>query len=173
MTITQQTSTLDALELIPAGEFSINEIRSLLDSAQMFRNFEWPQIEALSAYIQLYRAQPGAVLFHEGDQSDFMCIVLEGRLDIRKQNVQHDDKSVATVAAGRSLGEMALVDSEARSATALVVEPAVLAVLTHDNFLAITRDKPALGVKLLLKIAQLISQRLRHTSGVLVDYLEK
>ncbi len=36
----------------------------------------------------------------------------------------------------------------------------------------IMRDKPALSAKLLLKIAQLISQRLRLTSGILVDYLE-
>jgi CRP-like cAMP-binding protein len=173
MPINQLKSTLDALEIIPAGEISIDKIHSLLDNAQIFRNLEWPQIETLSSYIQLYRAKPGDVLFCEGDKSDFMCIVLQGKLDIRKQNNQLEDKSVATVLAGRSLGEMAMVDSEARSATALVLEPAILAILTHESFMAIACDKPALGVKLLLKIAQLISQRLRHTSGVLVDFLEK
>lgn len=168
----QQTS-LDVLEPLGAGEISMGEIRTMLDGTQMFRDFEWSQIEALSAYIELYRAAPGTVLFREGDQGDFMCVVLQGRLDIRKKDAQHDDKMVATVHAGRSLGEMAMVDSEARSATAVVTEPAVLAVLTQDSFMSITHDKPALAVKLLLKISQLISQRLRHTSGVLVDYLEK
>jgi CRP/FNR family cyclic AMP-dependent transcriptional regulator len=112
-------------------------------------------------------------LFHEGDQGSFMCIVLQGRLDIRKQDAQHDDKTVATVHAGRSLGEMAMVDNEPRSATAVVRESALLAVLTQESFVAITRDKPALAVKLLLKVAQLISQRLRHASGILIDYLDK
>ena len=51
-------------------------------------------------------------------------------------------------------------------------EPSILAVLTQENFLQIMREKPALSAKLLLKIAQLLSQRLRLTSGILVDYLE-
>lgn len=173
MPTNQPKSTFDTLEIIAAGEISKDTLHNLLDNAQMFRNMEWTQIETLSSYIKLYRAKPGSVLFREGDKSDFMCIVLQGKLDITKQNNQLEDKSVATVLAGRSLGEMAMVDSEARSATALVLEPAILAVLTHESFMDIARDKPALGVKLLLKIAQLISQRLRHTSGVLVDFLEK
>jgi CRP/FNR family cyclic AMP-dependent transcriptional regulator len=168
-----QKTSLDLLEPLGAGVISPGELRTMLDSAQMLRNFEWSQIEALSAYIQLYRAEPDVVLFHEGDQGSFMCIVLQGRLDIRKQDAQHDDKTVATVHAGRSLGEMAMVDNEPRSATAVVRESALLAVLTQESFVAITRDKPALAVKLLLKVAQLISQRLRHASGILIDYLDK
>ncbi len=173
MTLNMQKPSLALLEPLGANVIPLGEISAMLDGALMFRDFEWAQIEALSAYIQLYRATPGTVLFREGDQGNFMCVVLQGRLDIRKQDMQHEDKTVATVYAGRSLGEMAMVDSEARSATAVVMEPAVLAVLTQDSFMSITQDKPALAVKLLLKISQLISQRLRHTSGVLVDYLEK
>jgi len=45
----------------------------------------------------------------------------------------------------RSLGEMAMVDNEPRSATAVVRESALLAVLTQESFVAITRDKPELG----------------------------
>ena len=71
-----------------------------------------------------------------------------------------------------SLGEMTIVDGEPRSATAVAVASSTLAVLTQENFLLIMRDKPALSAKLLLKIAQLLSQRLRLTSGILVDYLE-
>lgn len=164
---------LDALEPLGANVISVDEISTMLDGTQMLKDFEWSQIEALSPYVRLYRAGPGTILFREGDHGDFMCILLEGRIDIHKEDTLHDDKTVATVFAGRSLGEMAMVDSEPRSATAVVVNPAVLAVLTQENFAQITREKPALAVKLLLKIAQLISQRLRHTSGVLVDYLEK
>jgi len=168
-----QKSSLDALEPFGANAISMDELRNKLDSTQMFRDFEWAQIEALSTYIQLYHAAPGTVLFHEGERGDFMCIVLKGKLDVRKQDAQGVDVSVATVYAGRSLGEMVMVDSEARSATAVVMEQAVLAVITQESFQAITRDKPSLAIKLLLKIAQLISQRLRHTSGILVDYLGK
>lgn len=151
---------------------ALARIAAMLEKAQMFKDLEWSLIESLSGYIQLYRAAPGGVLFREGDRGDFMCIVLQGKLEVHKENHQHIDKTVSTVLAGRSLGEMTIVDGEPRSATAVAIEPSVLAVLTQESFLQIMREKPALSAKLLLKIAQLLSQRLRLTSGILVDYLE-
>ena len=147
-------------------------ISAMLEKTQMFKDLEWVQIEILAGYIQLYRAAPGAVLFREGERGDFMCIVLEGKLEIHKEDTQHVDKTVTTVSPGRSLGEMTIVDGEPRSATAVAIETSTLAVLTQENFLRIMREKPALSAKLLLKIAQLLSQRLRLASGILVDYLE-
>lgn len=164
--------SLASLEILGSGIASSDRISALLESAQMFRDFEWAQISALSSYIQLYRAKPGSILFREGEKGDFMCVVLEGKLEIRKENHQGVAKTVSTALPGRSLGEMAMVDGEPRSATAVVIEPTMLAVLTHENFQLIMRDKPALATKILMKIAQLLSQRLRQTSGILVDFLE-
>lgn len=147
-------------------------IATMLEKAQMFKDFDWAQIEALSSHIQVYRAAPGAVLFREGDRGDFMCILLDGRLEVHKEDNRRIDKTVTTIYPGRSLGEMTIVDGEPRSATAVAVVQSTLAVLTQENFMQIMRDKPALSAKLLFKIAQLLSQRLRLTSGILVDYLE-
>jgi hypothetical protein len=149
-----------------------DRIAAMLEKVQMFKDLEWVQIEMLSGYFQLYRAAPGTTLFREGDRGDFMCVVLRGTLEIHKENNKHIDKTVTTVFPGRSLGEMTIVDGEPRSATAVAVEQSLLAVLTRESFFQIMREKPALSAKLLLKIAQLLSQRLRLTSGILVDYLE-
>ncbi|MDD2913834.1 MAG: cyclic nucleotide-binding domain-containing protein [Gallionella sp.] len=154
------------------GTASSARIASMLEKVQMFKDLEWVQIEILSEYIQLYRAAPGAIVFREGERGDFMCIVLQGKLEVHKENNLHIDKTITTIHAGRSLGEMTIVDGEPRSATAVAIEQSLLAVLTQENFLKIMRDKPSLSSKLLLKIAQLLSQRLRQTSGILVDYLE-
>lgn len=172
MTLDNKKSNLASLEILGSGIASSDRIAAMLENAQMLRDFEWGQIKALAAYVQLYRAAPGAVLFREGDRGDFMCIVLEGKLEVRKEDNRHIDRTVTTVLSGRSLGEMAIVDGEPRSATAVVIETSTLVVLTQENFLQIMRDKPALSAKLLLKIAQLLSQRLRLASGILVDYLE-
>lgn len=172
MTLDNKKSNLASLEILGSGIASSDRIAAMLENAQMLRDFEWAQIKALAAYVQLYRAAPGAILFREGDRGDFMCIVLEGKLEVRKEDNRHIDRTVTTVFSGRSLGEMTIVDGEPRSATAVAIETSTLVVLTQENFLQIMRDKPALSAKLLLKIAQLLSQRLRLASGILVDYLE-
>ena len=74
--------------------------------------------------------------------------------------------------AGKTLGEMAVVDGEPRSATCVAKRECVLLLLTKDNFQCIVRQRPGLAVKLLVVIAKLLSQRLRQVSGVLVDYLD-
>lgn len=165
-------SVPSSLELLGSGIASSGTIAAALERAQMFRDFDWAQIQSLSAYVQIYRSAPGIELFREGEQGDFMCVVLEGKLEIRKEDNAGVRKTVATVLPGRSLGEMAMIDGEPRSATAVVIEPAVLAVISRENFARMLHDKSALAGKLLHKIAQLLSQRLRQTSGILVDYLE-
>jgi CRP-like cAMP-binding protein len=166
-------SILDEIELLPTGKSSPHgSIADMIENAQMFHDFEWAQIEALSSYLRIYRARPGTILFREGDKGDFMCVVIKGKLEIHKEDNQHVDKTVTTVYPGRSIGEMTMVDGEPRSATAVVAETSMLAVLTRDRFMQIMREKPALAAKILLRIAQLLSQRLRLTSGILVDYLE-
>lgn len=162
----------DRRQHVPSSTASSDRIAASLENAQMFKDLEWAQIKALADYVQIYRAAPGAVLFREGDKGDFMCVVLEGKLEVHKEDNRHVEKTVTTIFPGRSLGEMTIVDGEPRSATAVAVAQSTLAVLTQENFMQIMRDKPALSAKLLLKIAQLISQRLRLTSGILVDYLE-
>lgn len=165
-------SSMDGLEILGSGIATLDRIASMLENAHMLKDLDWPQIESLAHYIQLYRAVPGTVLFHEGERGDFMCIVLEGKLEVRKEDTQRVDKVVGIVLPGRSLGEMTIVDGEPRSATAVVVQTSILAVLTQENFKRIMLEKPALSAKLLLEIARLLSQRLRLTSGILVDYLE-
>lgn len=172
MAIAGGSSSLSGLEIQGSGVASSKHIASMLENAHMFKDMEWAQIEALANYIQLYHANPNTVLFREGDRGDFMCVVLEGKLEVRKEDAQRVIKTVSTVLPGRSLGEMTMVDGEPRSATAVAVEESSLAVLTQENFKLIMHDRPALAVKLLYKIAQLISQRLRQTSGLLVDHLE-
>jgi CRP-like cAMP-binding protein len=66
---------------------------------------------------------------------------------------------------------MSLVDGEPRSASVITVEPTLMLVLTGEQFSLLAADVPRLAIKILLKITKLISQRLRHTSGTLLEYL--
>ncbi len=67
---------------------------------------------------------------------------------------------------------LALIDGEPRSATCVATEPSVLLALTQAGFQRLCEERPALALKLLTRIAKLMSRRLRQTSGRLVDYLD-
>ena len=80
---------------------------------------------------------------------------------------------IASLAKGAVFGEMSLIDGSPRSASIIANEDAILLVLTKDKFFYLMDHAPRLGLKLVLKIAKSLSLRLRQTSGVLIDYLEK
>lgn len=170
---TGQSNLSAPMEMLGVGTNFHNEFCSMLESSVMFRDLEWSEIEALSSYMKAYRVRKGTKLFREGENGNYMCLVIEGKVDIRKENKDFEDKVVSFVDNGKTLGEMAVVDGEPRSATAITAMDTTLAILTRENFNRLIHEKPALGVKILMKIARLISQRLRRTSGILVDYLDE
>lgn len=169
---TRTTTSSDPLELLGAGTHFHDEFCGMLESSQMFNDLEWSEIEALSNYMKGYRVREGATLFREGENGNYMCLVIDGRVDVHKENRDFEDKIVTSIDSGKTLGEMAMVDGEPRSATAIAATETTLAILTRDSFNRLIKEKPALGVKILMKISRLLSQRLRRTCGILVDYLE-
>jgi CRP-like cAMP-binding protein len=68
---------------------------------------------------------------------------------------------------------MALIDGEPRSASGIAVKETIIFFMTQDNLIRLTQDDSQLGVQLLWKISKLISQRLRQTTGMLLDYMEE
>jgi CRP/FNR family cyclic AMP-dependent transcriptional regulator len=162
-----------SLELLCAGEVNRDKIATLLEnSGYLFREFEWSQMQVLASYMGLYRAPKRTTIFREGDLGEYMCVLIEGELEMYKADSHGVRKVVAVLNHGKTLGEMAMVDGEPRSATAVVSKAVQLVVLTREKFLLISLEKPALATKILLLVARMLSQRLRHTSGELVDYLE-
>jgi CRP-like cAMP-binding protein len=65
-----------------------------------------------------------------------------------------------------------MIDGEARFATCVSVEPTVLAVLDRENLARIIVEQPMLGAKILMQMVLMLSQRLRATSGRLLQMLD-
>ena len=162
-----------SLEPFPPGPSLQDTIAAMVEDIHLFEDFEWADVKLLAAYLVAYKAYAGTVIFREGSVGGFLCLVIDGKIDLYKENAQQQRKIVATMGAGKILGEMSLIDDEPRSATGTVVEAATLVILTKENFVRVTKENPALGVKILLRLARLLSQRFRQASGILVGYMEK
>jgi len=91
---------------------------------------------------------------------------------IVKHDAAEHGKVVATLGPGQTIGEMALLDGQPRSASVVAAEDLVLLVFTRAALEHLVEEKPSLAVKVLWKLARVLSQRLRQTSGALVERLE-
>ena len=166
-------SVFDRLEQLGSGSNFAGKLVDLMEKAEILRDLSRAEIEVLADYIQAYTAPVGVTVLREGDKESFMFVLAEGRLDILKNtDTTSTPKRLATVRAGKTVGEMSIIDGLPHSATAVVAEKATLLLITRRNFERYTEEHPQSGMKLLKKIAMLMSLRLRQTSGVLVDYIQ-
>jgi CRP-like cAMP-binding protein len=113
------------------------------------------------------------MVLEEGRRESYMFVIATGKLDIFKNSAGRDEKKIATVRAGKTIGEMSILDGMNHSASAVVVEPATLLLLTKNKFEQFMQAEPEVALKVLRKMAQLMSLRLRQTSGILIDHLPK
>jgi len=82
-------------------------------------------------------------------------------------------KHVTAIGVGKVIGEMSMIDGNPRSASAIAAADTILVTLSKESMDLLFKEKPYVGLKLLKKIAFSMSQRLRQTTGILVDYLER
>ncbi|MEO5337789.1 MAG: cyclic nucleotide-binding domain-containing protein [Magnetospirillum sp. WYHS-4] len=73
----------------------------------------------------------GASVFREGDQGDVAYVVQTGRIEIFKI-VDGVEKVLGDVGPGGIFGEMALIDDKPRMASARVVDPSTVIVVSRQ-----------------------------------------
>lgn len=166
-------SVFDGLEQVGSGASFTDEICQMMEHAEIFRDLEHQEVLQIAPYISAYKASKGAKVMVEGDRESYMFILVSGRLQIIKRDEGEAEKKLATVREGKSIGEMSVVDGMHHSATVVALEDSELLLLTKHNFDMLLSKNPAVGLVMMHKIANLMSLRLRQTSGVLVDYLDE
>ena len=149
------------------------QIHALIPKCSLLENFSPAEVRLLAHFMDVFRAQPGVELIREGDGGDFMLMVLEGRIEVLRRDRWNTPQLLAEVDAGRTLGEMSMIDGEARFATCVAVEPALIAVLDRESLARIIVEQPLLGAKILMELVLMLSQRLRTTSGRLLHLIDE
>jgi len=105
----------------------------------------------------------GAFLFRTGDEGDAMYLIERGKVRICVRARDGHEVTLTELGRGDFFGEMALLDGQRRSADAVVVEDATLAVLSREHFLSFMRGSPDVALEMLTALAN----RLRHTDELL------
>lgn len=150
----------------------VERIFEVLEHIRLFEDFEREDIVCLARYMQCYRAPAGTEIIREGDAGDFMLLLLDGEMEIVKQDARGLPARVGHAGAGKTLGEMSLVDGEPRFASCVALDETTFAVLDRDRLSHLIADEPRVGVKLLMELLMLLNQRLRGVSAELMRCLE-
>ena len=152
-------------------ELSLQKKVEILDRTNWSYGMTLEEIEIFAAFTSPWRVRKGTVIFAQGDTENFLCLLSEGKISICIEDFDGNKKILTSIRPGKVFGEMSLIEGEPRSAAAIAAEDSLIHILSRDDFARLERDHPRVWGRLLWKIAKLLSQRLRQTSGKLADLL--
>ena len=138
--------------------FSILEKTMLLKTVDLFQDIPGELLSQISQISKASDYEKGEVIFNEGDYGDSMFIVIEGEVSIQKNG-----KSIALLDKGSSLGEMALLDNETRSADATAKKDSVLLKINQDVFYELMES----NADIMKQIIKLLTSRIRDANSKL------
>lgn len=148
-------------------------------AAQMLRApttlMQLSQDEALAVvgFMRPRVFKSGTQIIRQGEAADtgFMVLVLEGEITVESQMANRvNSATIKVLGPGSLIGEMALVDGAARSASCTASTEVKCAVLTRESLEALTTEQPATAAKLMTAVAQRLAERLRESSHKLQVY---
>jgi len=139
-------------------------IAPLLKKIPLFTELHKGELREIERLVHHRAYKSGEVIFWEDEPGVGMYVVQQGEVGIFKDYAKAARKELARLEPGDFFGEMALLEDDCRSATAVALDETHLFGLFHPDLFNLFDRKPQLGVKLLSTLANILARRLRRTN---------
>ncbi|MFG2047369.1 Crp/Fnr family transcriptional regulator [Micromonospora sp. NPDC048935] len=106
--------------------------------------------------------QPRSTLFHQGDPSRHVVLILDGWVKVTSTSRTGEEALLALRGPGDILGELAAIDGGSRSAAAHVLLPITATVIDGERFVGFLTQHPPIALALLRHISRNLRESDRH-----------
>jgi CRP/FNR family cyclic AMP-dependent transcriptional regulator len=134
------------------------EFRDTLRAIPIFSDLSKRELAAVERILHLREFASGEVIFRQNEPGLGMYIIESGTVGIQ---VEGAPETMTQLKDGEFFGELPLLDGGERSATARASSHCRIYGFFRPDLLALIERDPQLGVKIVLSLASIISQRLR------------
>ncbi len=140
------------------------EVDPVIKALEKVPIFEHLSEKELKNIVQLtherdYKADE--YIFKKHAPAEGMYVILNGKIEIKDPG---SGSIFASLNSGDFFGELALLDEEPRSASAVCNEPSRLIGFFRSDLLTVIKRYPKLGNKILLNLSRVLGERLRETN---------
>lgn len=130
-----------------------------LESVGVLAELDAHALREIAAVMQPVALAGGAMLFDEGDVGEALYIVVHGRLSVSVSAAAGGRRVIAELGRGESVGEMALLTGEPRSARVEAIRDSLLLALSRSAFERVVDQYP----KLMTQLARQLVVRLKSS----------
>ncbi|MFH1195883.1 MAG: cyclic nucleotide-binding domain-containing protein [bacterium] len=137
------------------------ELEDLLKNIPPFRNLNKKYLQIIIKLIHNRAYTAGEYIFFEGDPGIGLYIIRNGEVLITQGGAERLPTELARLSRGDFFGELALLDNDVRSASAIASTESNISVLFKPDLDEFIEKYPVQGVHILRGMAQITATRLR------------
>lgn len=129
------------------------EILDDLSTVDIFHSLPPEEVQSILPFVEKTSYNQGDTIFRQGDEGDALYLIREGNV-----NIVHSQTPVATLSAGETFGEMAILTKETRTATATAETSVELYKIKQEDFQRLMAHSPRLSAA----VKELLVRRLEN-----------
>jgi diguanylate cyclase (GGDEF)-like protein len=144
---------------------------ALLGRAELFSTLDEEEIAIIARYSGYHSFDAGQVIFSEGSQVEELYLIKSGTVVIRKKTEGGEDNDIARFLEGELFGEMDLLDTTPRDASAIAETPTNLLIFPRRGLLFpnILERHPNIFARILQKLLGVVAGRIRATDRLISE----
>jgi CRP/FNR family cyclic AMP-dependent transcriptional regulator len=138
-------------------------IEQVLSKVPAFSGLSARELKEVAAIVHKREYRTGEPVFAQGDPGLGMYIIQEGEVAISLSGKESEERELVVLTDGDFFGELALIDESPRSANARCKTDCILIGFFRPDLFELIEKKNQLGIKIIFKLAEIVSHRLRTT----------
>ncbi len=143
------------------NDFVLNVLKEL----DIFLDLDDHALRDLSALFEERIFVHGEIIFEEGAIGNSMMVITSGQVRISQTQGPNVEEALIILREGDVFGEMALIEDLPRSATTIAHTNVIIFEISREHFLSYIEKDCVNGLKIVLKLARILSSRLRETDN--------
>ncbi|WIG58660.1 MAG: Transcriptional regulator, Crp/Fnr family [Ktedonobacterales bacterium] len=138
-----------------------------LTQVSFFAGLDAESLRELAGAVRRKIFRAGEVIFHRDDPGQVLYIIRSGRVKIFITSPEGQEVVLTLLRPGDYFGELALLDGQPRSASAVAMEATDTFALQRSDFIHAVERHPRIAIQ----VMNVLSRRLRQTDAMIEDLL--
>ena len=138
-----------------------SDLQISLQSIPLFESLGKRDLSLILNIIHSRSYLTGEYIFYQGDPGIGLYIIREGKVRIIRSDEEDNEIELAIFSKGDFFGELAMIDGEKRSASAVAKSDVRAAVIFKPDLDEFIEKYPKKGINILYGISKIIATRLR------------
>ena len=139
------------------------EVLEILSGVMIFESLTREELQMVERIVHRREFLPQEIVVRQGAPGVGLYIIQSGSADVVLEVGDEEVIRLASLTDGQFFGEMSLLDGSPRAASVIATERSQIIGFFSSDLMDLIGRSPRLGFKIVLRISQLMGNRLRET----------